>query len=179
MRSPSIRPATKFRRFSMSHSANGSLASVTLNYQLIRKTTSPDEVETGVQSFVANLPASEILKLGTKENLRSYLAEDNPKKRNKVHDAIRGTIERSPKRFITRNSGFVIAASDIDVDDNKKIATLTDPSLINGAQSQGEISRWKAEVYPDGIPKGEEVPFHVRVEIVVDPISEEVVETAI
>ncbi len=163
----------------MSHSANGSPAPVTLHYQLIRKTTSPDEVETGVQSFVANLPASEILKLGTKENLRSYLAEDNPKKRNRVHEAIRGTIEKSPKRFITRNSGFVIAASDIDVDDNKKLARLRDPSIINGAQSQGEISRWVAEVYPDGVPKDEEVPFHVRVEIVVDPDIDEVVETAI
>ncbi len=34
---------------------------VQLSYQLLRNTTSPDEKLIGVQSFVANLPAFEIL----------------------------------------------------------------------------------------------------------------------
>src|SRR2546423_1908971 len=102
---------------------------VQLSYQLLRNTTSPDELATGVKSFVVNFPAFEILKLDTKENLRSYLAEYNPKKRNRVHDAIRNTILTERQRFITRNSGFAIGASDIDVDDNKKTVTLTDPSI--------------------------------------------------
>src|SRR5882672_1248683 len=88
-------------------------SSVLLSYQLLRNTTSPDEAATGVKSFVANLSAFEILKLDTKENLRAYLAEYNPKKRNRVHDAIRNTIQTEPQRFITRNSGFVIGAADI------------------------------------------------------------------
>ena len=84
---------------------------VQLSYQLLRNTTSPDEKLIGVQSFVANLPAFEILKLDTKGNLRSYLAEYDPRKRNRVHDAINETIESEPERFIVRNSGFVIAAA--------------------------------------------------------------------
>src|SRR5436190_14471465 len=91
---------------------------VQLSYQLIRNTTSPDEKSIGVQSFVANFTALEILKLGTKANLRSYLAEYDARKRNRVHDAIRKTIETEPERFIVRNSGFVIAASEIKVDDD-------------------------------------------------------------
>src|SRR5262245_52297134 len=94
--------------------------SVTLNYQLLRNTTSPDEVITGVKSFVANLSAFEILKLDTRENLRSYLAEFNPRKRNRVHDAILNTIQTEPQRFITRNSGFVIACAGIEIDDSKR-----------------------------------------------------------
>src|SRR5687768_15193066 len=102
----------------MSEAANGSATPprVQLSYQLLRNTTSPDEAETEVKSFVANLSAFEILKLGTKENLRSYIAEYNPKKRNRVHDAIRNTIQTEPQRFITRNSGFVIGAAEIEVD---------------------------------------------------------------
>ncbi|KWD88377.1 hypothetical protein WL71_08640 [Burkholderia ubonensis] len=152
-----------------------------LSYQLLRNTTSPDEKGTGVQSFVVNLPAFEILKLGTKENLRGYIAEYNPRKRNGVHEAIRSTIETEPERFITRNSGFVIAASHIDVDDNKKQLRLTDASVINGAQSQGEIRGWIEENYGDDYKAedGEEPPFYVRAEIIVDPDPGEVVETAI
>lgn len=161
--------------------AKGSHApkSVTLHYQLIRKTTSPDEEKTGVKSYVANLPAFEILKLDTKENLRGYIAEYNPKKRNRVHDAIQGTIESEPERFITRNSGFVITASAIEVDDSKKVARLIEPSIINGAQSQGEIRRIIEEQYDEEDYDLDEPPFYVRAEIVVDDDEDEVTETAI
>jgi hypothetical protein len=162
--------------------ANGSHAPsiVQLSYQLLRNTTSPDESESGVKSYVANLPAFEILKLGTKENLRSYIPEYNARKRTSVHDAIRATITSQSQRFITRNSGFVISASHIDVDDNKKTVTLRDASILNGAQSQGEIRRWVQENYlEEGVSTEGEVPFHVRAEIIVDPDSDQVVETAI
>lgn len=151
-----------------------------LSYQLIRNTTSPDEKSVGVQSFVANLPAYEILKLNTKENLRNYIAEYNPRKRNRVHDAIRDTILTEPERFIVRNSGFVITASDITVDDNKKVLTLIDASIINGAQSQGEIQRYFDEMTePESKMAVPEAPFYVRAELIIDPDQAEIVETAI
>jgi len=156
---------------------------VQLSYQLIRNTTSPDEKSCSVQSFIANVPALEILKLDTKANLRSYLAEYNPRKRNRVHEAIRKTIETEPQRFIVRNSGFVITASDVAVDDDKKFVTLTDPSIINGAQSQGEIRRYVHELAEaaetSGVEEAVENPFFVRATIIVDPDPEEIVETAI
>ena len=154
-------------------------ASVKIAYQLIRNTTSPDEQTTGVKSFVANISAFEILKLNTSGNLRDYIAEYNPRKRNRVHDAIRSTIETEPERFITKNSGFVVSASDIIVDDNKKIVTLKSASIINGAQSQGEIRSWYEETFQEEAPDADYVPFYVRVEIIVDPDEAEVVETAI
>jgi len=162
----------------MAKLSNGSV--VTLTYQLVRTTTSPDEAASGVKSYVANVSAFEILKLGTRENLRSYLAEYNPKKRNKVHEAIRSTIESAPERFITRNSGFVVGCSDVEVDDNKKSMRLQHPSILNGAQSQGEIKRWIVDTYgEDGPPKDEDVPFFVRLEVIADPDERQVVETAI
>lgn len=164
----------------MSKSGSAAPATVTLKYHAIRTTTSPDEVKTGVKSFVANLPAFEILKLDTRDNLRGYLAEYDPKKRNRVHDAIAMTIDKTPERFITRNSGFVVAAADIEVDDNKKVMKLVEPSILNGAQSQGEIRRWIAETYGDEVPEpSEDPPFYVRAEIIVDDDPAQVVETAI
>lgn len=153
---------------------------VQISYQLLRNTTSPDEGKTGVKSFVANVSPFEILKLDTRENLRAYLAEYNPKKRNRVHDAIRSTIQTEPERFITRHSGFVIGASEIGVEDAKKTMWLDEASLLNGAQSQGEIRQWILDTYGTETPDGlEEPPFFVRAEIIVDPDREEVVETAI
>jgi len=153
---------------------------VQLSYQLLRNTTSPDEKSIGVQSFVANVPAFEILKIDTKGNLRSYLAEYDPRKRNRVHDAIRKTIESEPERFIVRNSGFVITASEVRVDDNAKVVTLIDSSLINGAQSQGEIRRYFDEISdPDDPEAVDEADFHVRAMIIADTDHAEVVETAI
>jgi AIPR protein len=153
-------------------------SSVRIHYQLLRNTTSPDETATGVRSYVANVAAPEILKLGTEGNLRNYIAEYNARKRNRVHLAIRDTIETEAERFITRNSGFVVACSDADIDDGAKAITLVNPSIINGAQSQGEIRKWIDEAYPDGMP-ADDPPFYVRVEVIVDADPLEIVETAI
>jgi hypothetical protein len=153
---------------------------VQLSYQLIRNTTSPDEKSIGVQSFVANAPAAEILKLETKANLRSYLGEYNKLKRNPVHIAIRRTIEEQPERFIIRHSGFVVTASDVTIDDSRKIVTLTDANLINGAQSQGEIRSYFADLEDSEDDNGDqEPPFHLRLTIIADPDPTEVAETAI
>lgn len=126
---------------------------ISLSYNLVRNVTSPDEKASGVETYVCNLQAAEILKLGTKGNLRTYIAEYNARKRNRVHEAIRETIETTPQRFIVRNSGFVITASAIKVDDDRRVLTLIDANIINGAQSQGEIKR-----YIEDISEGPELP---------------------
>ena len=154
--------------------------SVQLSYQLIRNTTSPDEKASGVQSFIANLPAFEVLNVNTKDNLRSYLAEYNPRKRNRVHDAIRSTINTEPLRFITRNGGLVITVSDIHIDDKRRTITLHDASIVNGSQTQGEIRRyWQELAEADDSDLISESPFFVRAEIIVDEDPAQVVETAI
>ena len=166
----------------MANPRKGSRASnsVQLSYQLIRNTTSPDEKSCGVRSFVANLPAFEVLKVDTRDNLRSYLAEYNPRKRNRVHDAIRSTITTDPERFITRNGGLVITVSDLQVDDEERTITLRDASIINGSQTQGEIGKYRKELADsDDSDSASEIPFYVRAEIIVDRDPSQVVETAI
>jgi hypothetical protein len=97
-----------------------------------------------------------------------------------VHDAIRDTIESEPERFITRNSGFVITASALEVDDTKKVMKLKDGSIINGAQSQGEIRQFVQDQFPDPADWNlQDPPFYVRAEIIVDSEETQVTETAI
>lgn len=148
-----------------------------VSYQLIRNVTSSEEKENGVQTYVANLSATELKKLGTEDNLRTYIPEHSNKRRNAVHKAIERTIVEEPARFINRNSGVTIACSRATVDDSAGTITMTGASIINGAQTQGEILR-----FLEDLEEGEaEVlgRFSVRAEIIVDPEHSSIVETAI
>ena len=145
-----------------------------LHYDVIRNVTSPAEKSNGVQTMFANLRAREILKIGTADNLRSYIAEHSATKRNAIHRQIAKTIEDLPDRFINRNSGLTVTCRNCVVDDNKKIATLTGASIINGAQTQGEIKRYFAS-----LDKDDPRDFLVRAELIMDPSHESIVEIAI
>jgi hypothetical protein len=145
-----------------------------LPYHTIRNLTSPTEKENGVQTWFANVSAKDILPLGTRDNLRAYIAEHSPSKRNFVHKQIANTIEELPDRFINRNSGITITCTECTVYDNKKEAILVDASIINGAQTQGELRR-----YFDGLESDDEVDILVRAEIIMDPSPESIVEIAI
>jgi hypothetical protein len=145
-----------------------------LPYNLIRNLTSPDEKSNGVQTWFANIRALDVLPLGAEDNLRTYIAEHSASKRNPVHKQIYKTIEELPDRFINRNSGITITCTKCEVDDNRRVARLSNASIINGAQTQGELKRYFAT-------SGEEeaADFMVRAEIIMEPLREQIVEIAI
>jgi len=147
---------------------------INLPYNVIRNLTSSDEKANGVQTWFANVNARDILGIGTQDNLRSYIAEHSTAKRNSVHKQIEATIQDLPDRFINRNSGITITCTNCEVDDSKRIARLGNASIINGAQTQGELARYFA------IAQGEDAAeFMVRVEIIMEPLREQIVEIAI
>jgi len=115
--------------------ATSSAGVVQLRFESIRNLTSPDERKNGTRTYFANISAAEILKLDTVENLRQYIPEWQPGKRNKMHEAIGDTIRDQPDEFIVPNSGFTVCAADCSVNEEKKEIRLTNGSLINGAQS--------------------------------------------
>ncbi len=139
---------------------------VRLQYVKIRDVSTKHEDENGAATYVAVLPAEEILKLSTDGNLRSYIPGHPGKKRNLVHKAIGNTIRGQPDRFSQLNSGFLIGASSIEVDDAKKTMLLSEPSINNGAQSQGEI-----RLYFEECERNSRAPeaFSIRCEISVEP----------
>ncbi len=159
----------------MTNGHRSDTSNIELPYSLIRNLTSPDEKANGVQTWFANIAARDILMLDTKDNLRTYIAEHSSSKRNFVHKQIENTIKELPDRFINRNSGVTITCTSCDVDDSKRIAKLNNASIINGAQTQGEIRRYYSEF-------GEEndaADFMIRAEIIMEPKQEEIVEIAI
>jgi hypothetical protein len=141
-------------------------AHVRLSYKKIRDISTVEEEANGAATYMAVIPASEILKVGTEGNLRSYIPAHPGKKRSMVHKAIGETIRNKPDRFSQFNSGFLVAASKIQVDDQKKAVTLWDASVNNGAQSQGEIDLYLKECEKLGELPNE---FNIRIEISVEP----------
>jgi AIPR protein len=156
--------------------ANGHRASsaCVIRYDAIRNLTSPAEKENGVQTWFANASAREILEIGTEDNLRSYIAEHSASKRNTVHKQIENCIIENPDRFINRNSGITITCTDCVVDDSRRTATLKNASIINGAQTQGELKRYFADLEED-----DDADFLIRAEIIMDPSLPSIVEIAI
>jgi hypothetical protein len=150
----------------MTNDASG--ATVRLSYIKIRDVTTKDEEANGASTYVAVLPSSEILKIGTDDNLRTYIPAHEGKKRNLVHKAIARTIRENSDRFSQLNSGFLVGASKIIVDDVKKIVTLKHASVNNGAQSQGEIQRYMDECAERGEDPDD---FAVRCELSIEPDS--------
>ena len=156
--------------------ASSSNGVASLVYETIRNLTSPEEKANGAKSYFANIPLPELLKLDTDGNLRDYIPDHPGKSRNTIHRAIGETLREKTDRFIQLSSGLTVSANNIEIDDQKKIAHLTNASVINGAQTQGEIRHYISELEKDGHDVGD---FHARVEFMVDTDKEFIVESAI
>lgn len=156
-------------------------SNVRISFQAVRNLTAPEEKKSGIQTYFANIPVRELAKIPTGHNLRDYIAEHNPRKRNQVHRAIRKTIDGESDRFINRNSGVTICCSRIEIDEKTQTALLHNASLINGAQTQGEIRGYLRDLdeAADEVGEKDEPDFHVRAEINVDPDEGSIIETAI
>jgi len=154
---------------------------IRVQYHLIRNVTSPEEKANGARCFIAVCPLSEVLKFDTLRNLRDYIPAHDPKKRNSVHKDIEETLQKRPDRFIQYNGGLTVSCADIEVRDSDNSAMVKGGSVINGAQTQGEIRRFvealQNEVGDNEQPDQPEIS--ARVEFVVEPDESQVTEIAI
>ena len=55
----------------------------------------------------------------------------------------------TPENFVTLNSGIVIVARDIEIDEKSKTAFLVRPSIVNGSQTRGELEYYLANTPTD------------------------------
>src|SRR4051794_22292852 len=115
----------------MANAATSSTGKVQLRYESIRNLTSPEEKENGARSYFGNIPIRELMKLDTAANLRTYIPDHPGKKRTQTHKAIGETLRSRTDRFIQLSSGITVAASDVMIDDNKKLITVHHGSIIN------------------------------------------------
>jgi AIPR protein len=125
-----------------------------LPYHTLRTVNSPEDAAAGRRRYCGVAGADAFFDLSTDENVRSYLGRDEggeKRKSTKVNLAIRETLSEHREDFPLLNSGIVIVARDAKVDDNSKPpkVALYEPSIINGAQTQGVLVDFFSEEKDD------------------------------
>jgi len=144
-------------------------------YHVIRNITSPEDTENGRKIYSGQIPIQSVTELPTDENVRDYLleAEGRARKRpTQVHNAIKETLINHPDNFSVLNSGVTIVAHDIIIDEKEKKMTLINPSIINGAQTQGVIRDFLKQYELPGIT-------HIKCEIIVTTDDEIIADVSI
>lgn len=145
-----------------------------MSFHSIRNISSPEDLENNRKIYSGQALVSSILDLPTDENVRDYLVEAIGKVRKRptaVHRAIRETLLNNPEDFTVLNSGIVIVAKDLNIDEKEKQVNLSSPSIINGAQTQGVMNDLKRE--------GKLPNVHIKFEIIVTSDDSLIAETSI
>jgi hypothetical protein len=151
-----------------------------LPFQSIRHISSPEDLENERKIYVGQTLISSVMDLPTDENVRDYLLEAEGRQRRRptqVNKAIRDTLENYSSNFSVLNSGIVIVARDSEIDEKNKILKLMEPSVINGAQTQGVIRDFLNN--PDGSIDLQTVPVHVKFELIVTNDEDLIAEISI
>jgi hypothetical protein len=146
---------------------DGARLRTTFHYHTLRNISSPDDVANDRRVYSGAAPATAFLNLPEDENVRGYLVTAEGKKRQRltdVHRQIRDTLENKPEDFSILNGGIVIVAASAEVDEKEKRVTLLAPSIINGSQTRGELTRYFEHCKENGITPH---PVSVKFEIVV------------
>ena len=134
-----------------------------LEFNSLRNISSPEDLINDRKVYTGQVPIRSILELPTDENVRNYLPESTGKQKRSytsVHKAIKDTLVNNSENFTVLNSGVVIVARDILIEEKEKFIHLYDPSIINGAQTQGVIS--DLEEY-DFLPDNTHIKFELIV----------------
>jgi hypothetical protein len=142
------------------------------------------------KTLFANTSASSLLRanLPTDQNLRPYIPDGTVgRKRGTIHKDIERTLLERPDDFINLSEPLTITASSAmqmpnyktkNWDDGDPCLKLENPSLVNGAQRQGEIIRYMES--QGGFSDGNvEFDPKIRVEIIVSNDKKLLTEIAI
>ena len=122
-----------------------------LEYITLKSVSAPEDQDGNRKRYCGVARADKLLELDWNENVRAYLGVDEEGKKRKstlVNLAIRDTIDSRRDLFPVLNSGMVIVARRVAVEDGKKIAQLERASIINGAQTKGVIADYFRD-HPD------------------------------
>lgn len=138
---------------------------VEIPFYSIRNVSSPGDNGNGRKVLFGHVNAKDVLDIDTNENVRDYLLEAEGRRRRRpsnVHRAIRETLWSEPENFSVLNGGLTIVSRDYEVDEKKKVLRLLQPSIINGAQTQGVLIDFFEELGEEEHP-----PVHVTFELIV------------
>lgn len=136
-------------------------------FHSFRNISCPEDLENDRKVFSGQAPVTSVLQFETDANVRDYLLEAEGKQRKRetqVNKEIRQTLESKAEVFSILNGGVVIVARRHEVDEQKKILRLTNPSIINGSQTQGVLRDFFAKLAKEN---EEAPPIHIKYELIV------------
>lgn len=111
-----------------------------LHYHCIRTAANPHTEALKLKVYRGYIDIREVVGVPTDDNVRAYMVDAGKhRKRTKVHRAIEETLVNDPDLFSILNAGITLVARKATVIDNKNLMKLVNPSIINGAQTQGVI----------------------------------------
>ncbi|MFT5719267.1 MAG: hypothetical protein ACI9T7_003480 [Oleiphilaceae bacterium] len=148
-----------------------------ISYNSLRNISCPDDSNSDRKIISGHMPAFEVLKLDTHENVRSYLLDVEGKKKvpTAVHRAIKNTLENEPDKFSVLNGGVTIVAEDFEVNEKKREMILVNASIINGAQTQGILKD-----YHESLKGHESFPdIHLTYELIITTDDSLIAEVSI
>lgn len=151
--------------------------SVALPYYSIRSNNSPEDLKEGRRIYCGQTTVDAIVNLPTDENVRDYILDAEGKERRRpsqVHRAIEETLKNNPEDFSVLNSGIVLVARNCVVNEKDKVLTLSGPSIINGAQTQGIIKDYLKSLRENQLP----LP-HIKFELIVTDDEDLIAEISI
>jgi hypothetical protein len=140
----------------------------TVPFFCIRNISAPEDTANGRTVYAGQLPIESITGIPDDENVRQYLVTGEGKKkhrRTQVHRAISETLREHPDIFTLLNSGVVIVAGGIEIDEKSRTLKLLEPSLINGSQTQGEVRDFLEGDRPVS-------PIHIKFELIITEDSD-------
>jgi hypothetical protein len=173
--------ASTERRNIMSKNHSTQSHQINLPFYSVRHITCPEDVENKRRVYVGYTPIGAVIDLPTNENVRDYLLDAEGRQRRRptqVHRAIQDTLENNPQNFAVLNSGIVVVARNCEIDEKEKVISLTNPSIINGSQTQGVIRDFICIL--DKRDANElSFPAHVKFEVIVTDNEDLIAETSI
>lgn len=162
---------------STSQDGTSGTAPYRFEYYSLRRISAPEDEDRTI--YVGQAPLSSILDLSVDKDVRAYLLEGKKRPQyNQVHRAIRDTLENNPDLFPLLNSGVTVVAEGSDVKDRDRVIFLQEPSIVDGAQTQGVTRDYYKHLETNEMSLPDPEP-HVKFEIIVTDNSDLVAEISI
>lgn len=148
-------------------------------FHSLRNISCPEDKANGRTVLSGSAPVTSIFGISTDENVRTYFFEAEGRKRRRptnVNLAIRDTLENNPDKFSVLNGGVVIVARAYELDESKKLLRMKDPSIINGAQTQGVVADFFVDCERSGVTPPD---IYITFQVLVTDDEELIAETSI
>ena len=146
---------------------------VSLKFHTLRDFSTKSDIDSFRRLWIAQINTNELVKrnsngeylVSDSSNVRGYLKSKSSGERHAnsgVHATIYSSLLDNPEEFNLLSGGITIIARGCQVDNDKKIITLAEPSIINGTQTRGVLEIFHQD-YPD-----KQIPVKVEILVLLD-----------